>query len=263
MTFFLETALEAAQAAGDVLRRMFPETREVKSKGLRDVVTDADFAAQRVILEVITARFPDHAILSEEGRQDIDLTAPGYTWVIDPLDGTTNYSRRFPYFSVSIGLAERGELRVGVVHDPLRRETFFAEKGQGAFVRGETEPPRPLQVSAIRDLAQAVIGVDWPRDPAARQRVVEAAGRVGAAGRTLRSLGTAALALAQVASGELDAYYHLTLFPWDVAGGALLVQEAGGQLSTPAGAPWRLDGQGVAASNGHIHAPLVETLALD
>jgi myo-inositol-1(or 4)-monophosphatase len=113
MTNLLTTALEAAHAAGDVLRRKFPETREVKSKGHRDVVTDADFAAQRVILDVITGRFPDHAILSEEGRHDIDLTAPGLTWVIDPLDGTTNYSRRFPYFCVSIGLADRGELQIG------------------------------------------------------------------------------------------------------------------------------------------------------
>lgn len=262
MTILLTTAIEAAQAAGDVLRRKFSQTREVQSKGLRDIVTDADFAAQRVILDVIATRFPDHAILSEEGRHDIDLEAPGLTWIIDPLDGTTNYSRRFPCFSVSIGLAARGELLAGVVYDPLRRETFFAEKGQGAFVRGEREPPLPLQVSQICDLADAIIGVDWPRDPAAREKVVKAAGRVGAAGRTLRSLGTAALALAQLAAGGLDAYYHLTLFPWDVAAGALLIQEAGGQLSTPAGAHWRLDGLGVVASNGHLHAALLEALAL-
>jgi myo-inositol-1(or 4)-monophosphatase len=263
MTLLLTTALEAAQAAGEVLRRKFPEAREVKSKGLRDVVTDADFAAQHVILELITSRFPGHAILTEEGRHDIDLAAPGYTWVIDPLDGTTNYSRHFPYFGVSIGVAEQGEPVVGVIYDPLRRDIYFAERGQGAFAQSEAAPPRPLQVSATTELSDAVIGLDWPRNPAARQRVVEAAERMGVAGRTLRSLGTAALQLAHVAAGGLDAYYHLTLFPWDIAAGAVLIQEAGGRLSTAAGAPWRLGGQGVVASNGHIHAALVTALALD
>jgi myo-inositol-1(or 4)-monophosphatase len=263
MTIFLTTALEAAEAAGEVLRRKFPETREVASKGPRDIVTDADLAAQRVILDLITQRFPSHAILSEEGRHDIDLTAPGFTWVIDPLDGTSNYAHRFPYFSVSIGLAERGEVVVGVVYDPLVRQTYYAERGQGAFVRGETEPPERLQVTALTDLAQALIGFDLPRDPAARHKVVEATARAGAATRTLRSLGSAALGLAQVAAGGLDGYYHLTLLPWDVAGAALLIQEAGGQLSSPGGGPWRLDGAGVVTSNGHLHEALVKTLGFE
>jgi myo-inositol-1(or 4)-monophosphatase len=263
MTIFLTTALEAAQAAGEVLRRKFPETRQVASKGPRDIVTDADLAAQRVILDMITRRFPDHAILSEEGRHDIDLAAPGFTWVIDPLDGTSNYAHRLPYFSVSIGLAERGEIVAGVVHDPLGRQTYYAERGQGAFVQGETEPPERLQASGLMDPAQALIGFDWPRDPAARQKVIEATARVGEATRTLRSLGSAALGLAQVAAGGLDGYYHLTLLPWDVAAGALLIQEAGGQLSSPRGAPWRLSEAGVVASNGHLHAALVKTLAFE
>jgi myo-inositol-1(or 4)-monophosphatase len=263
MTLLLETALEAALAAGEVLRRKFPETREVTSKGWRDIVTDADFAAQRVILDVITGRFPDHAFLSEEGRHDVDLTAAGYTWVIDPLDGTTNYAHRLPYFCVSIGLAEHGVPVVGVIHDPMRRQTFFGEAGQGAFARYEGEPPAPLHVSPLTELDQAVIGVDWPRDPAARQRVVEATGRIGRAGRTLRSVGSAALQLAQLAAGGLDGYFHLTIQPWDVAGAALLVHEAGGQLSTPGGAPWRLGQVGAVVSNGRLHAALVKTLGFE
>ncbi len=260
MTNFLTTAIEAAVAAGEVLRRKFPETREVASKGPRDIVTDADLAAQRVILDLINQRFPDHAILSEEGRHDIDLTAPGFTWVIDPLDGTSNYAHRFPYFSVSVGLAEKGEVLVGVVYDPLQRQTYYAERGQGAFVCGETDSPVRLQVSALADLAQALVGFDLPRDPATREKVVEATARASAATRTLRSLGSAALGLVQVATGGLDGYYHLTLLPWDVAGGALLIQEAGGQLSSPSGDPWRLSGAGVVTSNGHLHAALVKTL---
>ena len=263
MPNFLTTAIEAAQAAGEVLRRKFPETREVASKGPRDIVTDADLAAQRVILDLITRRFPDHAILSEEGRHDIDLAAPGFTWVIDPLDGTSNYAHRFPYFSVSVGLAEMGEVVVGVVHDPLGRQTYYAEKGKGAFVRSEAEPPERLQVSALTDLTQALVGFDLPREPAAREKVVAATARASAATRTMRSIGSAALGLAQVAAGGLDGYYHLTLLPWDVAGGALLIHEAGGRLSSPSGGPWRLDGTGVVTSNGHLHSALLKTLRFE
>jgi len=263
MTIFLTTALEAARAAGEVLRRKFPEAREVASKGWRDIVTDADWAAQRVILDIITRRFPDHAILSEEGRHDIDLTAQGFVWVIDPLDGTTNYAHRLPCFCVSLGLAQNGEVVAGVVHDPMLERTYFAEKGQGAFVQDDAEPPAPLHVTSLADLSQALIGLDWPRDQAARQRVVEATGRIGAAGRSLRSLGSAALHLAHLAAGGLDGYFHLTLQPWDVAAGALLIREAGGQLSMPGGAPWRLGGVGVVASNGHLHAALLKALALE
>ena len=261
MTLFLTTAIEAAQAAGDVLRRKFPQAREVKSKGWRDIVTDADLAAERTILDIIKMRFPDHIIFSEEGSHDKDLAAPVPTWVIDPLDGTSNYAHRFPFFSVSIGLAQGGGLLAGVVHDPIRRRTYFAEKGQGAYAQGEGEPPQPLRVSPQTDMAQAFIGVDWPRDPALRQKTVEAAGRVGGVCRTLRCLGTAALHLAEVAAGGLEGYYSLSLQAWDMAGGAMLVQEAGGQLSTPAGQPWKLSGIGVAASNRLLHPALLETLA--
>jgi myo-inositol-1(or 4)-monophosphatase len=263
VTIYLTTALEAAEAAGEVLRSKFPETREVASKGPRDIVTDADLAAQHVILDLISRRFPDHAVLSEEGRHDIDLAAPGLTWIIDPLDGTSNYAHRFPYFSVSIGLADGGDVVAGVVYDPLRRQAFYAEKGQGAFVRGEAEGPERLQVTALTELPQALIGLDLPRDAAARHKVMAATERASSAVRTMRSLGTAALALAQVAAGGLDGYYHLTIQPWDIAGGALLIQEAGGRLSTPAGLAWHLGQTGVVASNGHLHAALVKTLALD
>ena len=261
MTIFLTTAIEAAQAAGDVLRRKFPQAREVTSKGWRDIVTDADLAAERAILDVVTARFPDHAIFSEEGKHDKDLAAPVPTWVIDPLDGTTNYAHHFPCFSVSIGLAQHGELIAGAVYEPLRHMLFFAEKGQGAFVQNEGEPPQPLHVSRQTELTEALVGVDWPRDPALRQKTVEAAGRVGAACRTLRCLGTSALHLAEVAAGGLEGYYSLSLQPWDMAGGAMLVLEAGGQLSTPTGQPWRVSNIGITASNGLLHAGLLKTLA--
>jgi myo-inositol-1(or 4)-monophosphatase len=260
MTSFLTTALEAAEAAGDVLRRKYREAREVTSKGLRDIVTDADLAAERAILDVITARFPDHLILSEEGKHDKDLAGSAPTWIIDPLDGTSNYAHRFPYFSVSIGLAQHGEVLVGVVYDCLRREMFLAEKGQGAFRQSAGEAPEPLHVSAETDLAEALIGLGWPRDPAKRRTTMAAAERMSVACRTLRSLGTAALELAEVAAGGLDGFYHLSLFPWDVAAGALLIKEAGGRLSTPTGGPWRLGELGTVATNGLLHPSLLAIL---
>ena len=261
MTYLLQAALDAATAAGVLLRREFTHTRTVTSKGWRDIVTDADFAAQRTIMDLIASRFPDHAILSEEGRHDIDLTAPVPTWVIDPLDGTTNYARQFPSFSVSIALVHRSEIQLGVIHDPLRRETFFAEKDQGAFVQDEAEP-RPLRVSEVTDLGEALIGLDWARDSALRQRVVEALGRVATECRTVRAVGSAALGLAYLAAGRFDGYYHLALQPWDVAAGALIVEEAGGQISIPAGSAWHLGLGQVVASNRRLHAALLRTLAL-
>jgi myo-inositol-1(or 4)-monophosphatase len=258
----LATALEAAREAGDLLRRKLPSRRAVTYKGLRDIVTDADLAAQEVILRRLRAEFPEHAILAEEGQHSIDLAGPTPVWVVDPLDGTTNYSRRFPIYSVSIALAQNGELRAGAIYDPQRREMFFAEHGQGAWVQQGRGQPRALSVSPTADLAEALVSVDWARDPALRVRTLEALNRVAGACRTVRSTGSAALALAYVAMGRLDAYYHLMLQPWDVAAGALLIREAGGTVTMPNGAPWKLGQPAVAATNGPLHAAVLASLHL-
>lgn len=260
----LHTAIEAAIAAGDIIRRKFPQTREITSKGWRDIVTDADFAAQKAISRIITQRFPDHAFLSEEGRHDIDLSAPIPTWVVDPLDGTTNYSHRFPSFCVAIALAHYDEIQVGVVHDPLRAQTYFAEKGRGAFVRGAKGRARAkrLHVSNLTDIGDSLISVDWARKPEVRERIVAALGRIAAECRSIRAVGSAQLGLAYVAAGYLDGYYHLALQPWDVAAGALLVTEAGGKISTPSGSAWRLGIAEAVASNGALHAAILKSLAL-
>jgi len=260
----LQSALTAARAAGQILHDKFLHPREITSKGWRDIVTDADFAAQKAILEILAKDFPDHAVLSEEGRRDAqaDLAAPVPTWVIDPLDGTANYSRQFPAFSVAIGLVHQGEILLGVIHDPMQDETFFAEKGQGAFIQYGGDPPQPMQVSRVADLGDVFVGVDWARDPGTRQRVLEALVRVGAEARTIRAIGSAALGMAYVAAGRLDGYYHLALQPWDVAAGAIIVTEAGGQLSAPDGSEWRLGNMQLVASNGALHPLMVKTLAL-
>lgn len=258
----LETAQQAAREAGELLRRRLPREREVNYKGLRDIVTDADLAAQAVIEARIRAAFPRHAILAEEGPHDRDLAGPKPLWVVDPLDGTTNYSRRFPIFSVSVALARGGVLQVGALYDPQRREMFYATRGGGAWVQQGRGQPRPIHASATSDLAEALVGVDWAREPDLRARTLEGITRVAAACRTVRATGSAALALVYVGCGWLDAYFHLNLLPWDVAAAALIIQEAGGQVTTPDGAPWRLGQAAVAASNSRLHAAFLSSLAL-
>jgi len=258
----LETAMSAAREAGELLLRRLPKVREVNYKGLRDIVTDADLAAQAVIVERIQADFPEHDILAEEGRHDLDLAGPTPLWVVDPLDGTTNYSRRFPIFSVSVAMARDGELQVGALYDPQRREMFHAERGKGAWVQRRRGKPQPVRVSATTDLAEALVGVDWAREPELRVRTLEGVTRVAAACRTVRATGSAALALAYVGCGWLDAYFHLHLLPWDVAAAALIIQEAGGTVTTPAGAPWALGEAAVAASNGPLQPEFLAALHL-
>ncbi len=261
LTPFLAVARTASVAAGAVLRTLFPKPRQVQSKGPRDIVTDADFAAQAAILDRLRAAFPDHAILSEEGRHDIDLNSATPTWIIDPLDGTTNYAHRLPVFAVSVALAWGGEVQVGVIHDPLRRETFYAVRGGGAWRQQGRARPQALQVSALTDLAEAVVGLDWAREPQVRALSLAALQRLAVRCRTVRATGSAALGLAYVATGGVEAYYHHMLQPWDVAAAALLITEAGGVMNTPAGAPWRLGEGQVAASNQGIQAAFAAVLA--
>ncbi len=159
-------------------------------------------------------------------------------------------------------MAEPGAVTIGLTHDTLRQETFYAERGQGAFVRRASEAPQPLRVSATTDLEDALVGLDWARDPAIRAQVMEALGRVVPACRTVRAGGSTALALAYLAAGWTDAYFNLSAQTWDVAAGSLLVQEAGGCVTAPDGQPWRLSAGGLAASNDALHSVFIETLAL-
>jgi myo-inositol-1(or 4)-monophosphatase len=256
----VETAIDAAQAAGEELLRRLPRERAVRYKGPRDIVTDADIAAQAAIAALIAARHPEHALLGEEGPSQADLFGTRPVWIVDPLDGTSNYARRLPNFSVSVAVAQGGQVLAGAVHDPLRQETFYAERGQGAFVRQGSAPPEPLRVSATDDLARALVALDWPRESRRRAQALAALGRVAVACHTVRSLGSAALELAYVAAGRLDAYFQLSLQPWDAAAGWLLITEAGGAVTTPGGGEWGLRPGGIAVSNGVLHGAFVDTL---
>jgi len=249
----LQTAVEAARRAGRVLAERYPAGRSVSVKGYRDLVTDADTAAEAVILDLIRARFPDHTIISEEaGGGEI---SSGYTWVVDPLDGTTNYAHRHPVFAVSIGVLERGEPLIGVIHDPLRDQTFVAERGGGARFNGA-----PMHVSRVAGLRDALVGLDWGHADEVRERILVYLHRVVPRCGTLRVLGSATLALAYVGAGWLDAYFHLALQPWDAAAGMLIVAEAGGRCGTLEGEHYRVGVPGCVATNGFIHEELLAVL---
>ncbi len=249
----LEIAIQAARAAGHILVERLPARREVRVKGLRDIVTDADLAAEEEVVQTIRAHFPDHALLTEEGGES-DGGAP-YVWVVDPLDGTTNYSRRFPTFSVSIGLLHQGQLTAGVVYDPLRDHLFAVERGRGASLNGE-----PLWVSQVDLVGDAVVSLDWSRSQANRREIVARLGRIAPACGTVRGMGSAALGLCYVAAGWTDAYFNVGMKPWDMAAGLLLIEEAGGRVTDIEGRPWQPWIESVLVSNGQLHQTLLDLM---
>jgi len=249
----LKTAIEAAIGAGRILVERYPEGRDITKKGFRDIVTDADIAAESFILGLINRRFPDHAILSEEaGGSDI---GSGFSWVLDPLDGTTNYAHHHPVFAVSIGVLEHGNPLVGVIHDPLRDQTFVAQRGAGARLNDV-----PIHVSGVAELKNALLGVDWGHENEVRDRMLDYLHRLLPRCGTVRASGSAALALAYVAAGWTDAYFQPGLKPWDSAAGSLLVKEAGGECTTMKGEPYRVQLPECLATNGLIHDEFLKVL---
>ncbi len=249
----LETAIEAARAAGQEILRRLPQEREVRSKGFRDIVTDADLAAQETLTAIIHSRFPHHGILSEEGL--VPSSDADTVWVLDPLDGTTNYARRLPCFSVSIAVTRGNDLVTGVVYDPSRDHVFCAERGAGATLNG-----KQLHVSEVDDLGQATAGLDFAREPAVRRSLVATMVVCSERIRTLRSFGSAALGLCYVAAGWLDAYFHFSLAPWDVAAGALIIMEASGTITETNGEPWSYTQPRCLATNGKLHSAFLDLM---
>lgn len=246
-------ALRAAVAAGRVLSKKFYETREIQSKGYRDIVTDADFAADRAARRILTRGFPDYAILSEEDK--LPPRAADYMWIMDPLDGTTNYSRRIPIFSVSIALVRRRQPIVGVVYDPLRRECFFAERGKGAWLNGVR-----ARASEVKTFDQSVVGYELARQPKLRAVGMKLFQHFAMQSVTARLGGSAALSLCYVGAGRLDAYFQPSLASWDVAAGILIVREGGGRAAHFDGKPATLKGGSYCAANRHLFPELIKQM---
>jgi len=246
----LKTAIEAAKQAGRVIAKRYSAPHTITLKGCRDLVTDVDTAAEAAILSLIRARFPDHTIISEEAGGN--KISRGYTWVVDPLDGTTNYAHGHPVFAISIAVLEGGEPLIGVIHDPLRDQLFVAQRGNGARLNGA-----PVHVSHVANLCNALLGTDWGHSNEVRERMLIYLRRVAPRCGTVRMLGSATLALAYVAAGWLDAYFQLSLKSWDAAAGMLIVTEAGGRCTTLEAESYRVGLPGCLASNGLIHDELL------
>jgi myo-inositol-1(or 4)-monophosphatase len=256
----LAFAVALAREAGELLQRGFGQVErgEVDYKGWRDLVTKYDLASERLVIERIRAAWPGHAILAEEGGGHAG-TAP-YRWIIDPLDGTTNFVHRHPFFCVSIGVEDARGILAGVVHAPQLRETFTAVRGGGAFCGGD----RRLQVSGEANLGHAVLASGFAyRQGEVGNTNLDNWSRLSLETRGLRRCGSAALDLAYVADGRYDGYWELALSPWDVAAGALLVREAGGRVTDARGGDNWLLGGSIVATNGVLHDPLLSRLSVD
>jgi myo-inositol-1(or 4)-monophosphatase len=237
----LEVALSAARRAGEVLRAGFGAEHAITYKGEVDLVTEIDEEAERVIREILLEAFPAYGMLAEEGGALVG--EEDARWIVDPLDGTTNYAHRLPIFAVSIGLERSGSVVLGVVHDPIGEETFVAEQGRGATLNGE-----PIKVSDADELIRALIATGFPYDRAEMPEALELFGRF------------AALDLCYVASGRIDGYYERGIWPWDLAAGSVIVEEAGGKLTDYRGGVLNLDGREIVASNGRLHPSIMRLM---
>jgi myo-inositol-1(or 4)-monophosphatase len=250
----LQVAEVIARQAGVVLMEGYGNVRHIQQKGVIDLVTEFDKRSEEVIVSSIQEKFPEHAILAEESGQN--KTISEYQWVIDPLDGTTNFAHGIPIFSVTIGLLRNNSPVVGVAYDPFRKEMFSAEIGQGATLNNH-----PIHVSSQIDLGQAVISTGFPYDLRTNPRnnfaqFVQFQLRTQA----VRHLGSASLDCAWTAMGRLDGYWEFGVKPWDVGAGALFVREAGGCVTSVDGDEDFLSGDTILVSNGLLHEQMLRVL---
>ncbi len=254
---YLESAIDAARRAGSVLQEQARHGFTIEQKStIVNLVTDADRAAERAIIDRIRREYPEHRILAEEGGCDAPSDS-SFQWVIDPLDGTTNFAHGFPCYSVSIALEHRGFCVLGVVLDPTRDELFTAVVNQGANLNG-----RPIAVSTIATLDTALLVTGFAYDiRETPNNNLDHFCRFALRTQGIRRTGSAALDLCYVAMGRLDGYWEVTLSPWDSAAGAVILREAGGRITHFDGSPHTIYGKNLVSSNGHLHQAMLDVLA--
>jgi myo-inositol-1(or 4)-monophosphatase len=254
MGTYRDFAVEIALEAGRFLREKFHEKHDIAYKGEIDLVTEADRGAEALLIARIEKLFPAHGIMAEETRGSA-LTKE-HMWIIDPLDGTTNYAHQYPVFCVSIALQRDGDVILGVICNPMMEELFVVERGQGAFLN-----ERRLSVSATTDLTRSLLATGFPYDILVNpDNNINYFNTLAVKAQAIRRAGAAALDLAYVAAGRFDGFWELQLRPWDMAAGCLMVTEAGGKVTDLFGGPFNLYSPHVLASNGRIHETMAEIL---
>ncbi len=250
----LAIAIHAVREAGQIQREWLTKDKKVEFKGEINLVTEVDRICEQRIIEIITEAFPEHNILTEETPMPEGSST--YRWIIDPLDGTTNYAHGYPCFCTSIALEFEGAICLGAIYDPLLDELFTAQKGQGAFLNGER-----IDVSTTERLTEALICTGFPYD--LRESPVNNVNHFNnfiMEAQAVRRDGSAALDLCYVAAGRFDGFWELKLYPWDVAAGKLIIGEAGGKVTDFHGGHLDIYGQEILASNGKIHGEMIGVL---
>ena len=252
LNFVIQTAREAGGVLIDRLGRA-----RISTKGDIDLVTEADLAAEKLIIERIKSHYPRHAILAEESGASVELDAgkSDWKWIIDPLDGTTNYAHGYPCFCVSIAVERAGQIELGVVYDPTRDELFAAERGQGATLN-----ERPIRVSTIADLNSAMLCTGFPYNVRERPDFAREFINFTMTAQAVRRDGSAALDLAYLACGRFDGFWEDGLNAWDIAAGLILIEEAGGRVTDFRGAPLSIYTPKVLATNGLVHEAMMGVL---
>jgi myo-inositol-1(or 4)-monophosphatase len=252
---YARLAEDTARAAGAILRERFGQPHKIHFKGAIDLVTEADRAAEDLIASRLRDACPEHELLCEEGSLGASLPS-SFRWVVDPLDGTTNFAHGMPTFAVSIALEEAGLPAIGVVYDPMREEMFASQRGRGATLNGN-----PIHVSTTGTLISSILATGFSYDFDRRLHQAEIWRDFLTQVQAIRQTGSAALNLCYIAAGRLDGYWEHGIQPWDVAAGALMVTEAGGMVSDLRGGEFRSDDRQILASNGLLHEQLLGVIA--
>jgi len=251
----LNFAIETARDAGRLLLEKFDRNIKVSKKGDINLVTEADLASEALIIERIKSYYPQHSILAEESGNAVVMGNSTWKWIIDPLDGTTNYAHGYPCFCVTIALEHNGEIAVGVSYDPTRDEMFSAERGRGASLNNKS-----IRVSPTEELSESLVVTGFPYDFKSRPNFERNLMQFMWNSRGVRRDGSAAIDMAYVACGRFDGFWEDGLNPWDMAAGVLLIEEAGGQVSGYDGSKFSIYSPPVLATNGLLHSQMSRIL---
>ena len=251
----LNFAMETAREAGNILLEKFGRKIKISKKGDIDLVTEADLASEKYIIDRVKTHYPQHSILAEESGEAVVIGESKWKWIIDPLDGTTNYAHGYPCFCVTLAIEHKGEIVIGVSYDPTRDEMFSAEKGNGASLNNKS-----ISVSEADKLSDSLLVTGFPYDVSKRDNFAGNFTSMLLKSRAVRRDGSAAIDLAYVACGRFDGFWEEGLNPWDMAAGVLLVEEAGGKISYYDGSKFSIYKPPLCASNGSIHDEMLSVL---